>query len=112
MEASTAVRYIYKKGVVFNTLFLHILFVDLLITTKIMEIKVLGPGCAKCKTTYAVIEKVIKENNLDVTLVKVDDIMEMINYNILSTPAVVIDGEVKTKGYVPSEKEVKELLGV
>ena len=112
MEASTAVRYIYKKGVVFNTLFLHILFVNLRITNKIMEIKVLGPGCAKCKTTYAVIEKVIKENNLDVTLVKVDDIMEMINYNILSTPAVVIDGEVKIKGYVPSEKEVKELLGV
>lgn len=77
-----------------------------------MEIKVLGPGCAKCKTTYAVIEKVIKENNLDVTLIKVDDIMEMINYNILSTPAVVIDGEVKIKGYIPSEKEVKELLGV
>lgn len=112
MEVSTAVRYIYKKGVVSNTLFLLILFVNLRITTKIMEIKVLGPGCAKCKTTYAVIEKVIKENNLDVTLIKVDDIMEMINYNILSTPAVVIDGEVKIKGYIPSEKEVKELLGI
>lgn len=41
-----------------------------------MEIKVLGPGCVKCKTTYNVIEKVIKENNLDVKLTKVDDIME------------------------------------
>lgn len=41
-----------------------------------MEIKVLGPSCAKCKTTYNVIEKVIKENNLDVKLTKVDDIME------------------------------------
>ena len=112
MEVSTAVRYIYKKGVVSNTLFLLILFVDLRITTKIMEIKVLGPGFAKCKTTYTVVEKVIKENNLDATLIKVDDIMEMINYNILSTPVVVIDGEVKTKGYVPSEKEIKELLGV
>ena len=45
-----------------------------------MEIKVLGPGCAKCKTTYNVIEKVIKENNLDVKLTKVDDIMEMVSY--------------------------------
>lgn len=77
-----------------------------------MEVKVLGPGCAKCKTTYNVVEKVIKENNLDVTLTKVDDIMEMMNYNIFSTPAIVVDGEVKIKGRVPSENEIKELLGV
>ncbi|MBO7266173.1 MAG: TM0996/MTH895 family glutaredoxin-like protein [Bacteroidaceae bacterium] len=77
-----------------------------------MEIKVLGPGCAKCKTTYNVVAKVIKENDLDATLSKVDDIMEMMNYNILSTPAVVVDGEVKIKGRVPSESEIKELLGL
>ncbi len=77
-----------------------------------MEVKVLGPGCAKCKTTYNVVEKVIKENNLDVKLSKVDDIMEMMSYNILSTPAVVVDGEVKIKGRVPSESEIKELLGL
>ena len=77
-----------------------------------MEIKILGTGCGKCKKTYAVVEKVMKENNLDVTLTKVEDILEIMNYNILSTPAVVVDGEVKIKGYVPSEKEIKELLGV
>ena len=77
-----------------------------------MEIKVLGPGCAKCKTTYNVVEKVIKDNNLDVALTKVDDIMEMMSYNILSTPAVVVNGEVKITGRVPSETEIKELLGV
>ena len=77
-----------------------------------MDVKVLGPGCAKCKSTYAVVEKVIKENNLDATLTKVDDIVEMINYNILSTPAVVVNGEVRIKGHVPSENEVKEALGV
>ena len=77
-----------------------------------MDIKVLGTGCGKCKTTYAVIEKVIKENNITATLTKVEDIMEIMNYNILTTPAVVVDGEVKIKGYVPSEREVKELLGV
>ena len=77
-----------------------------------MEVKVLGPGCAKCKTTYNVVEKVIKENNLDVKLLKVDDIMEMMSYNILSTPAIVVDGEVKIKGRVPSESEIKELLGL
>jgi small redox-active disulfide protein 2 len=77
-----------------------------------MEVKVLGPGCAKCKTTFQVIEKVIKENNLDVKLTKVDDIMEMMSYNIMTTPAVVVDGEVKMKGQVPSESDVKRLLGV
>lgn len=63
-----------------------------------MEIKVLGPGCAKCKSTYNVIEKVLKENNIDAKLTKVDDIMEMMNYNIMTTPAVVIDEVVKMKG--------------
>ena len=77
-----------------------------------MEVKVLGPGCAKCKTTFQVIEKVIKENNLDVKLTKVDDIMEMMSYNIMTTPAVVVDGEVKMKGQVPSESDVKRLLGL
>ena len=77
-----------------------------------MEVKVLGPGCAKCKTTFLVIEKVIKENNLDVKLTKVDDIMEMMSYNIMTTPAVVVDGEVKMKGQVPSESDVKRLLGI
>lgn len=77
-----------------------------------MEVKVLGPGCAKCKTTFQVIEKVIKENSLDVKLTKVDDIMEMMSYNIMTTPAVVVDGEVKMKGQVPSESDVKRLLGI
>ena len=77
-----------------------------------MEIKVLGPGCAKCKSTYNVIEKVIKENNLDVKLTKVDDIMEITNYNIMTTPAVVVDEVVKIKGQVPTENDVKKLLGL
>lgn len=78
----------------------------------IMEIKILGTGCGKCKTTYAVIEKVINENNIPATITKVEDIMEIMNYNILATPAVVVDGVLKIKGYVPSEREIKELLGV
>lgn len=77
-----------------------------------MEVKVLGPGCAKCKTTFQVIEKVIKESNLDVKLTKVDDIKEMMSYNIMTTPAVVVDGEVRMKGQVPSESDVKRLLGI
>lgn len=77
-----------------------------------MEIKVLGPGCTKCKSTYNVIEKVLKENHIDAKLTKVDDIMEMMNYNIMTTPAVVIDEVVKMKGQVPTESDVKKLLGI
>lgn len=86
-----------------------------LITNQIftnMEIKVLGPGCAKCKATYNVIEKVLKENHIDAKLTKVDDIMEMMDYHIMTTPAVVIDEVVKMKGQVPTESEVKKLLGI
>lgn len=77
-----------------------------------MEIKVLGPGCSKCKATYQAIEKVINENHLDATLTKVDDVMEIMNYNIMTTPAVVIDGEVKFKGQVPTTSDVKKMLGL
>jgi small redox-active disulfide protein 2 len=77
-----------------------------------MEIKVLGPGCSKCKSTYNIIEKVLKENNIHAKLTKVDDIMEMMNYNIMTTPAVVIDEVVKMKGQVPTESDVKKLLGI
>ncbi|MDO4209159.1 MAG: thioredoxin family protein [bacterium] len=75
------------------------------------EIKVLGPGCAKCKSTYAVVEKVVKDCGIDVRLTKVDDIEEIMRYNIMSTPAIVIDGKVVLKGKVPSETEVRQLLG-
>ena len=79
---------------------------------RIKEIKVLGPGCPKCKTTYQAIEKVIRENKLDTRLSKVEDIAEIMNYNIMGTPAVVVDGVVKVKGRVPSENEIKQILGI
>lgn len=80
--------------------------------TKVSEVLVLGPGCAKCKKTYEVVERVIGENNLDVKLSKIEDIAEMMSFNIMTTPAVVVDGTVKIKGHVPSEDEVKRILGI
>lgn len=77
-----------------------------------MEIKVLGAGCAKCKTTYEMIEKIVKENQLDATLSKVEDIVELLNYGIMTTPAIVVDGEVKLKGHVPTESEIKKILSI
>ena len=77
-----------------------------------MEIKVLGPGCAKCKATYQVIKKVIDENKLDATLTKVEDIVEILHSGVMATPAVMVDGTLKIKGHVPSESEVKQMLGL
>lgn len=77
-----------------------------------MEVKVLGTGCAKCKTTQALVERVVNESGMDIKVIKIDDIMEIMKYNILSTPAIVIDEVVKLKGQVPSEKQVKEILGI
>ena len=77
-----------------------------------MEILVLGPGCAKCVKTYEAIKKVIDETGSDATVRKIDDIMEIMKFNVMATPEVVVDGEVKIKGYVPSETEIRKLLGV
>lgn len=74
--------------------------------------QILGPGCSKCKATCQVIEKVITENHLDATLTKVDDMMEIMNYNVMTTPAVVVDGEVRFKGQVPTASDVKKILGL
>jgi len=75
-----------------------------------MEIKVLGTGCPKCKTLEKLVRKVVDENNVDANVSKVDDIMQIMNYGIVSTPALVIDEKVVIKGRIPSEKEIKELL--
>ncbi len=77
-----------------------------------MEIKVLGAGCAKCRTTYEMIEKAIAKHRIDATLTKTEDITELLAYGILSTPAVVVDGVLRIKGHVPSESEIGQLLGI
>ena len=77
-----------------------------------MEILVLGPGCAKCVKTYEAIKKVVEETGSDATVRKIDDIMEIMKFNVMATPAVVVDGEVKIKGYIPSDAEIRKLLGV
>lgn len=75
-----------------------------------MEIKVLGTGCTKCKSLEEVTREVVKEMNLDATVTKVEDIMEIMTYGVLATPALVVDGQVVAKGRVPSHAEIKQLL--
>lgn len=77
-----------------------------------MEIKVLGTGCSKCKATYEMVNKVVNENNINATVTKVEDIMEIMKYNVMNMPAIVIDGKVVLSGKTPGEKEIKNLLGI
>ena len=73
-------------------------------------IKVLGTGCPKCKQTEAVVREVVEQNNIEANVIKVEDITEIMQYNVLTTPVLVIDEEVKIKGRVPSKSEVEGLL--
>lgn len=73
-------------------------------------IKILGTGCPKCKQTTAIVQEVVTENNINATIEKVEDIMEIMKYNVLSTPVLVVNEEIKIKGRVPSKEEVIELL--
>ena len=72
-----------------------------------MEIKVLGPGCPKCKQAEQNVKEAVAEAGMDATVEKVTDIMEIAGYGVFGTPSVVIDGEVKSVGKIPSKEEIK-----
>ena len=73
-------------------------------------IKILGTGCPNCNQMEKIVQAVITQLNLDIKIEKVEDIQEIMKYNIMSTPAIVIDEKVVLKGRVPSLAEAKELL--
>jgi small redox-active disulfide protein 2 len=73
-------------------------------------IKILGTGCPKCQSMTNVVKDAISENNIDATIEKVEDIMEIMKYNVMTTPALVIDDVITIKGRVPSKQEVLALL--
>jgi small redox-active disulfide protein 2 len=73
-------------------------------------IKVLGPGCPKCRTTYNNVLEALKQSNLEANVEKIEDIEEMLKYNVLSTPVLMIDEESKVKGRVAQVNEIIELL--
>lgn len=75
-----------------------------------MEIKILGTGCPKCKTLEKMTREVVENTGIQATITKVEDIMEIMNYGILTTPALVVNGKVEVKGRVPSMDEIKQLL--
>ncbi len=71
-----------------------------------MEIKVLGPGCAKCKKTEELVMQVVSEANIEASVEKVSDLMQIAGYGVFGTPAVVVNGEVKCVGKIPTKQEI------
>lgn len=71
-----------------------------------MEIKVLGPGCPKCKKTEEVIREAVAESGVEARVVKVTDMLDIARHGVFGTPAVIVDGQVKSVGKVPEKKNV------
>ena len=75
-----------------------------------MDIKILGPGCPKCKALEKSTKEAVAQAGIDASVSKVEDIMEIMQYGVMTTPAIVVDGKVIVKGRVPGVDEIKNLL--
>jgi small redox-active disulfide protein 2 len=75
-----------------------------------MEIKILGTGCPKCKTLERITREVVEQNGIKATIIKVEDISEIMKYHLMATPALVVNENVEIKGRVPSASEIKKVL--
>ena len=75
-----------------------------------MDIKVLGTGCANCKTTIALIEQAAEAQGVAITLEKVQELRDIMGYGVMSTPGVVINGKVVHAGGVPSREKIAQWL--
>lgn len=76
-----------------------------------MEIKVLGTGCAGCKALYETVKQAVGELGLEATIIKEEDLMQIMAYNVMAMPGLVVDGKVVSAGKKLSILEVKNLLG-
>ena len=75
-----------------------------------MEIIVLGTGCPKCKALEKAANDAVSASGLDATVSKIEDIIQIMQFGVMTTPALVVDGKVLVKGRVPSVDEIKNLL--
>lgn len=75
-----------------------------------MKIEILGTGCAKCKKLYELTNEALKESGVQAELVKVEKIQDIMNYGVMLTPALVIDGQVKLSGKVPAKAEIVKMI--
>ncbi len=75
-----------------------------------MDVKVLGTGCQKCEFLEQRVKKVAAEHNLNIELEKVSDVNDILAYGIMMTPGLVVNGEVKSSGKIPSEQQILEWI--
>ncbi len=75
-----------------------------------MEIKILGTGCPKCKSLEKMTQEAVSLSGSDATIIKVEDIMKIMEYGVMKTPGLVINGKVVLSGRLPSQKEILELI--
>ena len=75
-----------------------------------MTIKVLGPGCAHCKATVEAAKKAVTELGLTTEVEKIEDVEQIMQYNVLATPGLVIDEKLRISGRVPTVQEIKDLV--
>ena len=75
-----------------------------------MEIKVCGPGCANCTKAETIVREAVADSGLDARILKINDFAEMAKLGVLSTPAVLVDGQIKCVGKVQTKQEVLEWI--
>lgn len=75
-----------------------------------MKIEILGMGCPKCKKLYENTQTAVKESGVQAEIAKVEDIQKIMDYGLMSMPAIAIDGEVKAAGRVPAPDEIKKWI--
>jgi len=75
-----------------------------------MDIKVLGPGCAKCQQTEKIVKEAVAEAGITASVEKETDVMKIAEYGVFGTPSVVVDGEVKSVGKIPAKEDVKKWI--
>lgn len=75
-----------------------------------MKIDILGTGCPKCRRTVEVVRQAVAQTGVDATIHKVEDMREIMKFRVITTPAVVVDGQVRISGKVPSVEEIMALL--
>ncbi|MCX7817319.1 MAG: thioredoxin family protein [Syntrophales bacterium] len=75
-----------------------------------MEIKIFGPGCARCGAVEKMVKEVLEETRTEATITKVKDVKEYAKHGVLSTPAVMVNGKVKSMGKIPTKEEIASWL--
>lgn len=74
-----------------------------------MEIKILGTGCSSCRALFETVKRVVSDTGIQASVAKVEDLLQIMSYNVLSLPALVIDGQVVAKGSM-TEEQVRAVL--